>query len=133
MLAPLILLRPIRKLLPKLWYEPGGGAGQSDIEKNWFEYRCVAEADTPTKPKQKALVRMRYESDPYIFTAVALGEAARILLWQKDTWAHKFGGGVLTSATLGDHYVSRLRAAGVTMEVQADDPVYKGKDPFTKV
>ncbi|KAB8218887.1 major facilitator superfamily domain-containing protein [Aspergillus novoparasiticus] len=132
MLAPLILLRPVRKLLPKLWYEPGGGAGQGKIENNWFEYRCVAEADTPTKPKQKALVRMRYESDPYIFTAVALGEAARILLWQNDTWAHKFGGGVLTSATLGDHYVSRLRAAGVTMEVQADDPVYKGKDPFIK-
>ncbi|KAB8256124.1 Saccharopine dehydrogenase-domain-containing protein [Aspergillus pseudonomiae] len=132
-LAPLILLRPIRKLLPKLWYEPGSGAGQGKIENNWFEYRCVAEADTATKLKPKALVRMRYESDPYIFTAAALGEAARILLWQKDTWAHKLGGGVLTPATLGDHYVSQLRAAGVTMEVQSDDPASRGKDPFTKV
>ncbi|KAE8404932.1 hypothetical protein BDV37DRAFT_103758 [Aspergillus pseudonomiae] len=132
-LAPLILLRPIRKLLPKLWYEPGSGAGQGKIENNWFEYRCVAEADTATKLKSKALVRMRYESDPYIFTAAALGEAARILLWQKDTWAHKLGGGVLTPATLGDHYVSQLRAAGVTIEVQSDDPASRGKDPFTKV
>ncbi|KNG88131.1 hypothetical protein ANOM_003371 [Aspergillus nomiae NRRL 13137] len=130
-LAPLILLRPIRKLLPKLWYEPGSGAGQGKIENNWFEYRCVAEADTATKLKPKALVRMRYESDPYIFTAAALGEAARILLWQKDTWAHKLGGGVLTPATLGDHYVSQLRAAGVTMDVQSDDPALRGKDPFT--
>ncbi|GAB1201460.1 hypothetical protein APSETT445_000034 [Aspergillus pseudonomiae] len=132
-LAPLILLRPIRKLLPKLWYEPGSGAGQGKIENNWFEYRCVAEADTATKLKPKALVRMRYESDPYIFTAAALGEAARILLWQKDTWAHKLGGGVLTPATLGDHYVSQLRAAGVTIEAQSDDPASRGKDPFTKV
>ncbi|OGM48631.1 hypothetical protein ABOM_002060 [Aspergillus bombycis] len=132
-LAPLILLRPIRKLLPKLWYEPGTGASQDKIEKNWFEYRCVAEADTATKVKPKALVRMRYEGDAYIFTAAALGEAARILLWQKDTWAHNFGGGVLTSATLGDHYVSQLRAAGVTIEARRDDPALRGKDPFTNV
>ena len=61
---------------------------------------------------------MRYDGDPYVFTAVALGEAARIVLWQQDTWAHKFGGGVLTPATLGDHYVSQLRAAGVVIETR---------------
>lgn len=112
LLAPLILLPPVRKLLPKLWYQPGEGAGQSKIEKNWFEYRGVAEADTSTtQPKPKVFVRMRYEGDAYVFTAIALAEAARILLWQQDTWAHKFGGGVLTPATLGDNYVSQLRAA----------------------
>lgn len=93
MLALLILLRPIRKLLPKLWYQPGNGAGQGKIESNWFEYRSATEADASTQTKRKALVRIRYESDPYIFTVVAPGEAARILLWQQDTWVHKFGGG----------------------------------------
>ena len=119
MLAPLILMRHIRKVLPRFWYDPGEGASEGKIEKNWFEHRGVAEADTPIQPRPKALVRMRYESDPYIFTAVALGEAARIVLWERDTWAHKFGGGVMTPATLGDHFVSQLRASGVTIDVQS--------------
>lgn len=130
-LAPLILLPPVRKLLPKLWYQPGEGAGQSKIEKNWFENRVVAEADTSRmQPRPKVLVRMRYDGDAYLFTAVALAEAARILLWQKDTWAHKFGGGVLTPATLGDHYVSQLRASGVTIDAHSE-PADKRVDPFT--
>ncbi|KAH8697966.1 Saccharopine dehydrogenase-domain-containing protein [Talaromyces proteolyticus] len=129
MLAPLILLRPIRKLLPRLWYQPGEGAGQSKIKNNWFEYRGVAEADTLTQPKPKVLVRMRYDGDPYVFTAIALGEAARILLWQQDTWAHKFGGGVMTPATLGDHYVSQLRASGVTIDVR-NEPENGVVNPF---
>jgi short subunit dehydrogenase-like uncharacterized protein len=130
LLAPLILLPPVRKLLPKLWYQPGEGAGQSKIEKNWFEYRGVAEADTSTtQPKPKVFVRMRYEGDAYVFTAIALAEAARILLWQQDTWAHKFGGGVLTPATLGDNYVSQLRTSGVTIDVRGE-PADKGVDPF---
>lgn len=63
---------------------------------------------------------MRYDSDPYIFTAVAaLGEAARIFLWHyQDAWAHKFSGGVLTPATLGDQYVPQLRAAGVSLKLE---------------
>lgn len=118
LLAPWMLFRPVRKILPKLWYEPGSGAGESSIKNNWFEYRGVAETDTSVQAKSRALVRMRYDGDPYVFTAVALGEAARIVLWQQDTWAHKFGGGVLTPATLGDHYVSQLRAAGVVIEAR---------------
>lgn len=118
LLAPWMLLRPVRKILPKLLYEPGSGAGESTIKNNWFEYRGVAETDTSVQPKSRALVRMRYDGDPYVFTAVALGEAARIVLWQEGTWAHKFGGGVLTPATLGDHYVSQLRASGVIIEAR---------------
>ncbi|KAJ5155790.1 Saccharopine dehydrogenase-domain-containing protein [Penicillium capsulatum] len=122
LIVPWVLLRPIRKLLPRLWYQPGEGAGEGKIKNNWFEYRGVAEADAPIQPTPKAFVRMRYEGDPYIFTAVALGEAARIVLWQHGTWAHHFKGGVMKPATLGDHYVSQLRAAGVTMEVQNESP-----------
>lgn len=132
LLAPWLLLRPVRKLLPKLWYQPGSGAGEEQIKNNWFEIRGVAETNTSTQPKSKALVRMRYESDPYIFTAVALGEAARILLWQQDTWAHKFGGGVLTPAMLGDRYVSQLRGAGVIIEAQNDGVSSHGNDSFRR-
>ena len=124
-LAPLILLRPVRKLVPKLWFQPGEGASESKLEKNWFEYRGVAETDPSSQPKRRAVFRMRYDGDPYIFTAVALGEAARIVLWQQGTWAHQFGG-VLTPATLGDHYVSQLRASGVTIEVQSENESPKG-------
>lgn len=118
LLAPWILLRPVRMLLPKLWYEPGNGAGEAKIKNNRFEYRGVAETDDSVQPKSRALVRMRCDNDPYIFTAIALGEAARVVLWQQDTWAHRFGGGVLTPATLGDQYVSQLQAAGVVIEAQ---------------
>ncbi|KAL2836989.1 Saccharopine dehydrogenase-domain-containing protein [Aspergillus pseudoustus] len=122
LLAPWLLLRPLRRILPKLWYEPGSGATESRIRDNWFEYRGVAEADTATQAKPTTLVRMRCDSDAYIFTAIALGEAARIVLWQEGTWAHKLGGGVLTPATLGEHYVSHLRAAGVVIEAGRDVP-----------
>ncbi|KAL3447761.1 Saccharopine dehydrogenase-domain-containing protein [Aspergillus insuetus] len=123
LLAPWLLLRPVRKILPRLWYKPGTGAAAGTIKSNWFEYRGVAEADTAAQqPKPKTLVRMRYDGDAYVFTAIALGEAAKIVLCQQDTWAHKFGGGVLTPATLGDHYVSHLRDAGVIIEARADVP-----------
>jgi short subunit dehydrogenase-like uncharacterized protein len=129
-LAPWLLLRPVRRLLPKLWYEPGDGAAQDRIQSNWFEYRGVAEAgtdtDTAAQPQptaaRRTLVRMRYDGDAYLFTSIALGEAARVVLWRHDTWAHRFGGGVLTPASLGEQYVSHLRAAGVVIEARRDVP-----------
>lgn len=121
-LVSLFSLRPIRWIMSKLWYKPGDGINPDKIKKNWLEYRTVAEADTPNHPKQKALVRMRYDSDPYIFTAVTIGEAARVILQSGDTPAHKLGGGVLTPATLGNQYVSRLRDAGVVIEVRERNP-----------
>jgi short subunit dehydrogenase-like uncharacterized protein len=128
--APLILLPFVRRLLPRLLYQPGEGAGPDKIKDSWFECRGVAEADIHTNPKPKASMRMRCESDPYIFTAIALGEAARIILWQEDTWAHKFGGGIMTPATLGGHYVSQLQSAGVTIEVQDERKTTQGKGLF---
>jgi short subunit dehydrogenase-like uncharacterized protein len=77
---------------------------------------------------------MCYEGDAYLFTAIALAEAARILLWQQDnssTWAYGFGGGVLTPATLGDQYVSQLRVAGLTIDAR-NEPADKGVYPFGK-
>lgn len=74
---------------------------------------------------------MRCENDPCIFTAIALGEAARIVLWREGTCAHQFGGGVMTPATLGDHYVSQLRASGATIQVQSENTTRTGKSPFS--
>lgn len=39
MLASLILLRPVRKLLQKPWYQPEEGAGQDKTKNSWFEHR----------------------------------------------------------------------------------------------
>ena len=103
-----MLLPPIRKILLKLFYKLGSGAGESIIKNNWCEYQAVAETDTSVQPKSRALDQMCYNGDLYIFTTIALGEAAQIVLWQQDTWAHKFGSGVLMPATLGDHRVSQL-------------------------
>lgn len=51
-----MLLHSIRKILPKLWYGPGSGVGESTIKNNWFEYRGAAETDTSVQLKSKALV-----------------------------------------------------------------------------
>ena len=77
-----MFLPPIRKILPKLLYEPGSGAEESTIKNNWFGYWGVAETDTSVQPKSRALDQMCYNGDLYIFTTIALGEAAQIVLWQ---------------------------------------------------
>ena len=133
----LFLLKPIRWLLSRVWYQPGDGSRMEKLQLNRFEYRCVAEADTTflnaeKQENQKALVKLRYEGDPYLFTAVTLAEAAKIILRQQGTEAHKIGGGILTPATLGSRYVNSLREGGVLLEVGRNTQAM-GNGPWSKM
>lgn len=122
-LTALFLLRPVRWLLSKVWYKPGNGASVDKTQKNWLEYRTVGDVDDgpAQKPvnKRRSVVRLRFDSDPYIFTGVTLAEAAKIIVRRNDTQAHKLRGGVLTPATLGDSYVAALTEGGVTIDVKS--------------
>jgi hypothetical protein len=39
-----------------------------------------------------------------------------VILRGSNTWAHKAGGGVFTTKTLGEQFVLRLRNAGLVLE-----------------
>lgn len=126
-LTALFLLRPFRWLLSKTGYQPGEGANLENTNKRWMEFRTVAQPDIPSSDApRKGLVRLRYDRDPYIFTALAIAEAARVILRGHDkgpnTLGRKLEGGVFTPATLGNRYVNQLREAGVTIESRTTSP-----------
>ncbi|KAI9826291.1 MAG: hypothetical protein M1832_000208 [Thelocarpon impressellum] len=119
----LLALAPVRWLLRRIIYAPGTGPDKEATSKEYIEFRALAVADTaasPGAPAGKALARFRYDGGMYYVTGVFLAEAALVLLRgkQQDVPAYGLGGGVLTPATLGRPFVDRLRAAGVTLEVQ---------------
>ena len=61
---------------------------------------------------------MSFAGDMYSLTAILLAEAAMVLLKpDRENWAQKIGGGVLTPATLGDQFVERVKAGGLKIEV----------------
>jgi hypothetical protein len=107
----LFMLRPIRRIVQKMYHQPGNGPDVERLKKNYFECHALAQpdytglstegeggsGDRPSPVK----VRMRFNEDAYLFTGVTLGEAALTILKYPDTEAHGIGGGVLTSATLG--------------------------------
>lgn len=53
----------------------------------------------------------------YDLTGVCLAQSALILAREK-TLANEIGGGVLTSSTLGESYLSKLQKAGLQVEMQ---------------
>lgn len=60
---------------------------------------------------------MRWEGSLYDLTGVCLAEAALTLARDK-TLAHEIGGGVMTPATLGEAYMSKLQKAGLKTEIK---------------
>lgn len=62
---------------------------------------------------------MRYDGGIYNVTGIFAAEAAMVLLrGPDDVFAKKLGGGILTTATLGQPYIDRLIKAGVIFEVK---------------
>lgn len=53
----------------------------------------------------------------YLITGIFVVEAAMTLL-KSDTEAKKLGGGVLTPATLGQPFITRLENAGLNIETK---------------
>lgn len=104
-LAPLLA-----KVLPK----PGEGPDEQARETGFFRHAFLAEG-----PSGRLLGRVIGNKDPgYAGTAIMMGEAALCLALDREQTPDLAG--VLTPATaLGMPLVERLRAAGMTLSVEA--------------
>ncbi|KAM0305541.1 hypothetical protein HYE67_008532 [Fusarium culmorum] len=116
---------PLRYLVTRM-FPPGTGPSEEMRGGHYFKYRVVAVADNKEdEPAPRVEVKFEYDGDPYVFTSVALTQAALLLL-QGDTPAHRRGG-ILTPASLGEIFAERLKQpeAGVKIEVEViGDEVY---------
>ncbi|KAF2457996.1 Saccharopine dehydrogenase-domain-containing protein [Lineolata rhizophorae] len=118
-----LLLPPVRWAVGKYWFAPGEGLDEKGREGNLVEYVAMAHADRTGEMedagKEKTTRgRMRFNGDVYWLTGLFLAEAAMIVLRERDTDAHRIGGGVLTPAFLGERFAERLKKAGVEIEVE---------------
>jgi len=106
--------RPTRALLDRVL--PRAGSGPSERTRRNGRFRVEISTRTTSGRRYTAVVAGR--GDPgYAATAVLLGESGLCLALDRDRLPP--GGGVLTPATaLGDALADRLRAAGLTLEVQ---------------
>jgi short subunit dehydrogenase-like uncharacterized protein len=109
-LAAGLALKPTRMLLDKVLPEPGEGPSEEFRESGYFKVEIHGAG-------HKATVAAK--GDPgYAATAVMLGESALCLALDKDRLPERTG--VLTPATaMGEPLVERLRAAGMTLAVNA--------------
>ena len=109
---------PLRGIAQRLAPPPGTGPSEELMRKGWFQVRLVGEAENG----RKALCRVRGDGDPANRATVRmLCESAICLALEQDALPQRVGkGGVLTPATaLGQTLASRLRAAGMELEVTA--------------
>ncbi|KAF4962704.1 hypothetical protein FSARC_9265 [Fusarium sarcochroum] len=109
---------PFRYFVTRM-FPPGTGPSEEARKGHYFKYRVVGIAEgAEDKPAPRVEVKFEYQGDPYVFTGVALAEAALLLL-QGDTLAHRRGG-ILTPATLGEKFAERLNQphAGIKIKVE---------------
>lgn len=87
--------------------------------KEHCEWRAIANADQSddSEDPKRAYGRVRWNGSMYDLTGTFLAEAAYCLSRESKTLAHEIGGGVLTPATLGASYLSRLQKAGLETSV----------------
>lgn len=110
-------VRPLRKVIERRLPQPGSGPSPEARARGRFVVRYVAEADTSDgSPPLTLHGRCADARDPgYGSTAVMLAESSICLA--RDALDTK--GGVLTPASaMGRALITRLRAAGMTWEVQ---------------
>ncbi|KAM0225799.1 hypothetical protein ACHAQD_000758 [Fusarium lateritium] len=108
---------PLRYFVTTM-FPPGTGPSEEARKGHYFKYRIVAIADEKEgKPAPRVEVKFEYDGDPYVFTGVALTQAAVTLL-HGGTSAHRRGG-ILTPASLGEKFAERLRQpeAGIKIQV----------------
>ena len=105
---------PTRSLLTKVLPDPGEGPSEKAREKGFFKI----EVHTRTSSGARYVSRVSASGDPgYKATALMMGESALCLALDRSSLPDRFG--VLTPATaMGDALVERLRAAGMTLEVE---------------
>jgi short subunit dehydrogenase-like uncharacterized protein len=115
-LAGGLAVPPTRKVLDKLLPDPGEGPSEEVREKGFFRIKIHAR----TSGGARYVARVAAQGDPgYKATAVMMGESALCLALDREQLPDRAG--VLTPATAMDGaLVDRLRAAGMTLEVERD-------------
>jgi short subunit dehydrogenase-like uncharacterized protein len=113
-LAGGLALPPTRMLLDRVLPDPGEGPDEAAREKGFF--RMEIHTSTPGGERYRA--RVAAKGDPgYKATAMMMGESALCLALDRERLPSP--GGVLTPATaMGTVLADRLRAAGMTLEVE---------------
>jgi short subunit dehydrogenase-like uncharacterized protein len=115
-LAGGLAVPPTRKVLDKVLPDPGEGPSEETREKGFFKIKIHAR----TSSGAKYVARVAAQGDPgYKATALMMGESALCLALDRDRLPDRAG--VLTPATaMNGALVDRLRAAGMTLEVERD-------------
>jgi short subunit dehydrogenase-like uncharacterized protein len=105
-----LALKPTRQLLDRLLPDPGQGPGENARRRGFFRMEIYGAGHRAT---------VASKGDPgYAATAVMMGESALCLALDGDRLPKRAG--VLTPATaLGMPLVDRLRAAGMTFDVNS--------------
>ncbi|KAM5444207.1 hypothetical protein MferCBS31731_000724 [Microsporum ferrugineum] len=111
--AIVLLLSPVRWLLPRYIYAPGEGVAEDDKAGFSIEYRGVSTAkqDKPGKKDIRILGSFRYDGCPYVLTGIFLAEAA-IVLARSNRVGQDITAGYLTPASLEVEYIENLEKAG---------------------
>jgi short subunit dehydrogenase-like uncharacterized protein len=106
-----------RKVLDRVLPDPGEGPSEEAREKGYFKIKVHAK----TSSGARYVARVDAKGDPgYKATALMMGESALCLALDRDKLPDRSG--VLTPATAMDGaLVDRLRAAGMTLEVERSD------------
>ena len=117
----LLTLAPVRWLASKFVYAPGEGPKKEDTANDMVEYRGVAVADQDVDKPKRAFGRLTYHGSIYGFTGIMLVEAALVILEHEEEVLQTSGGGVVTSATLGQRFVDRLEDVGCHIETELFD------------
>ena len=85
-----------------------------------FICKAIGEVDTNASSRPRAMASLKWDGSFYYLTGVFAAEAA-ITILRSHTAAHDLGGGILTSATLGQPYVDNLTKAGLKLQVESID------------
>jgi short subunit dehydrogenase-like uncharacterized protein len=106
-----------RKVLDRVLPDPGEGPSEEAREKGYFKIKVHAK----TSSGARYTARVDAQGDPgYKATALMMGESALCLALDRDKLPDRAG--ILTPATAMDGaLVERLRAAGMTLEVERAD------------
>jgi short subunit dehydrogenase-like uncharacterized protein len=115
-LAGGLALAPTRKLLDRVLPDPGEGPSEEAREKGFFKIKIHARG----ADGGRYVARVAAQGDPgYKATAVMMGQSALCLALDGDKLPDRAG--ILTPATAMDGaLIDRLRAAGMTFEVERD-------------
>lgn len=115
--AAMTVSAPGRALVKAVAPKPGEGPSDAALDAGWLHCQYVGISESG----KKVFADMKADGDPgYKITIMTLCEAGLTLALDHGQLPGDARGGVLTTATgLGEPYLNRMRAAGLTLEIRA--------------